>query len=212
MTEIQKEDRTSQTFINLLKACGEESWTDFYEHYAPLILRFAKKRGCSDNLAEDILQETTIALFRCLKDFDYDRKKGRFRSFLFKIAESKIVNAFRKTQREVQIPDEEALTLSDVNKQSAVSPHQIWDQAWEENLLAQAIAAARLRVRPMTFKCFEMVFLEERAVKDVAKELKISPNLVSQHKHKVYKVIIEEAEKIQRANSVPVAPDQNRGE
>ena len=35
-----------------------------------------------------------MVLMRYLKNFEYDRKKGRFKSLLFKITESKVIDAF----------------------------------------------------------------------------------------------------------------------
>jgi RNA polymerase sigma-70 factor (ECF subfamily) len=189
------ENVTRPTFIQLLKQAGEDDWSRFYDRYAPLILAFARKRGCSDNVAEDVLQETIMALYRVLPDFNYDGNRGRFRSFLFRIAESKIVDAFRRTKRQVLV--DKTAVLDHLDEQEAPA-EQAWDRTWQQGLLADAVARARERVKPMTYKCFEKVFLEGKAVKDVAAELGIKPNLVSQHKHKVYTLIVQEAEALRK--------------
>jgi RNA polymerase sigma-70 factor (ECF subfamily) len=195
---MQKGDRTSVTFINALKAYDSNSWNYFYDHYAPLIVNFAKKRGCSDDRADDVLQETIIALYRYLPRFKYEQQRGRFRSFLFKITESKIVDLFRKNRRHITMSDPVMAEITPDESEDGRETRMLWDTAWEQNVTREAIEAARLRVRPLTFTCFKRVFLEEESIKSVAKDLEITSNLVSQHKHKVYTLIIEEAKRIKR--------------
>ena len=89
--------KTRETLIRALKASDNNAWVEFYEMYAPVIVNFARKRGCSKELAEDVLQETTMILMHYLKNFEYDKNKGRFKSLIFKITDSKIVDAFRRS-------------------------------------------------------------------------------------------------------------------
>jgi FixJ family two-component response regulator len=75
---------------------------------------------------------------------------------------------------------------------------RLWDQAWEEEILQYAVKDVRERVKPRTFECFRMVFLEKIPVKKTAEKMGISANLVSQHKHKVMHLIINTAKKIRK--------------
>jgi RNA polymerase sigma-70 factor (ECF subfamily) len=190
--------RTSATFIGLLKEESDLGWAIFYERYSKLIVNFAIKRGCSKELAEDVLQETMMALLRFLPNFDYDREKGKFRSLLFKIAESKTIDAFRRT-REITILDGVDI-FGRKQEKATVDPHssQLWDQAWDEEILEKAVSEAKGRVKAKTFECFRKVFLEGLQVKDVAEEMGISPNLVSQHKHKVLNLIVDTAKNFRK--------------
>jgi DNA-binding CsgD family transcriptional regulator len=52
------------------------------------------------------------------------------------------------------------------------------------------------KVQPLTYKCFYLTFIKGQKVKNIAIDLGISPNLIAQHKHKVYNLIIKEAEKL----------------
>jgi RNA polymerase sigma factor (sigma-70 family) len=188
--------KTSATFIGLLKDESDLGWAIFYERYSKLIVNFAIKRGCSRELAEDVLQETMMALLHFLPKFDYDRDRGKFRSLLFKIAESKTIDAFRRTRRMTSLDN--ANLFERKLEGTTVDPHssKLWDQAWDEEILEKAVSEAKGRVKPKTFECFKKVFLEGAQVKDVAREMGISPNLVSQHKHKVMNLIIDTAKNI----------------
>ena len=190
--------KTRKKFIRDLTTDDDKAWVDFYELYAPIIVSFARKKGCSKELAEDVLQETTMVLMRYLKNFEYDRNRGRFKSLLFKITDSKIVDAFRRCGKISKLENVEFL-----NKMSAsegmtglAEREALWDKEWKERILHESFQQAKNRVNPRTFKCFEEIYLKEKPIKDVAMEMKISPNLISQHKFKVMKIITETAKKL----------------
>lgn len=196
-TYSNSSNTTRPSFIHNLKDSQNEAWDTFYSLYAPLIANFAKQRGCSPSQAEDVLQETVLAVLRTIPNFDTHRKKGKFRSLLYKITESKIIDAYRRTKRNVIVEDPEVIgkyqgvDLVD-EKQSSL----IWDKTWENFILSEATRITKEKVQPLTFKCFELTFIKGNKVKDAADLLEISPNLVAQHKHKVYTLIISEAEKL----------------
>lgn len=190
--------KTRETLIRALKTDDDRAWADFYELYAPIIVNFARKRGCSKELAEDVLQETTMVLMRYLKNFEYDRNKGRFKSLLFKITDSKIIDAFRRCGKISKLEKSELLSKMPV---SGAEPYlaereALWDREWKERILRESLQEVKKRVKPRTFRCFEELYLNERPVKDVSKEMNISPNLMAQHKFKVMKIIAETAKKI----------------
>lgn len=190
--------KTRESLICALKTDDEKAWADFYELYAPVIVNFARKRGCSKELAEDVLQETTMVLMRYLKNFVYDKNRGRFKSLLFKITDSKIVDAYRRCGKISKLENSELFKkMSESSGETYLAEREaLWDKEWKERILQESFQEAKKRVKPMTFKCFVELYLNEKSVKDVAKEMKISPNLISQHKFKVMKIITETAKKI----------------
>ncbi len=184
--------RTRETLIISLKEEDEKAWSVFYDTYAMLILNFAKKRGCSQELAEDVLQETVMSLNRYIKNFRYDRKKGKFKSLLFKITESKVIDAFRRAGKQTKLKHSEEFAVAGGSSgKLSERSLQLWDMEWKEELLARAVESVKERVQEKTFQCFEEVYLKGRSVGETAEKMDFSPNLVSQHKHKVLKLIIE---------------------
>ena len=190
-------DATRPTLIKGLQASEESSWSRFYDMYAPMIVNFARKRGCTGEQAEDVLQETVVAVMRVIHKFDLQKKRGRFRSLLFKITESKIIDAYRRAKRYMPVDDPEVI----LKNQNAVAADNNaasnkWDETWNKFILSEAIKNVMDKIQPLTYSCFEQAFIKGRKVKDIAAEFDISPNLVAQHKHKVYNMIIKEAEKL----------------
>jgi len=188
---------THPTLIRGLQASKEIAWNQFYDTYASMIVNFACKRGCSSTQAEDVLQETVLSVMKVLPKFDLHNKKGKFRSLLFKITESKIIDAYRRNRRNIIVEDPAIIAKHQgVENYENENHRQVWDKTWENFLLSESIKIVISKVQSLTYRCFELTFIKGKKVKDVAVELEISPNLVAQHKHKVYNLIIKEAEKL----------------
>ena len=191
--------KTDVLLLEGIRNQDEGEWSTFYDRYALIIFNFARKLGCSPEMAEDILQDSMMTLWRVLPKFQYDPKRGKFRSFLFKITETKIRDSYRRIKRFKELhSDGEYLPYTE-NSFPEIEFEQLkyyWDRAFEENLLSRAIEIVQHKVKPTTFKSFVKVFIEDKDVKDVAKILKIPSNRVSQHKHSVCKLIIQEAKKL----------------
>ena len=91
------ESATSASLLVRLRDVGnEDAWDDFYRLYSPLILSFACRRGCTPDDAADVLQETMVRLLRTFPGFSYEPALGSFRSFLLKVVDARIKDAFRR--------------------------------------------------------------------------------------------------------------------
>ncbi len=167
----------------------DRTWHTLYARYAGMIINYALKRGCSESMAEDVLQETMLSLWLVMPRFQYNPEKGRFRSYLFRITRNKVIDAFRRNRRYADVDIEKELKLSEEDDTD-------WDRAFDEQILTEAIAAVIKKVQLKTFEAFRLTFIEGKQVKDVAKLLGISANLVSQHKFSVQQLIVKEANRL----------------
>jgi len=74
------------SLLNRLRDLGDsESWRTFFETYWRLFYNVARKSGLSDDAAQDVVQETVIAVARKMPDFHYDPAKGSFKQWLLLI-------------------------------------------------------------------------------------------------------------------------------
>ena len=77
---------SSTTRPTLLKRLGDGAdplaWDEFFDRYWRLIYAFARRRGCSDHTAEEVVQEVMLAVFQQQDVFSYDPARGRFRDWL----------------------------------------------------------------------------------------------------------------------------------
>ena len=172
---------TRETLIKAMKLDDENAWSDFYDRYASLILNFALKRGASRELAEDVLQETAMTLMKYIKTFNYDKGKGSFKSLLFKITESKVIDSFRREGRLTKLKSSELFKQDGMDHKSSEESEKLWEEEWKAAILREALEETKKRVQTRTYKCFDEIFMKGESVKNTAEKMHISPNLVSQH-------------------------------
>ena len=77
---------TRHSLLSRLRDLGDDaSWRTFFDTYWQLIYNVAHKSGLADADAQDVVQETVIAVARRMPEFRYDPAKGSFKQWLLLI-------------------------------------------------------------------------------------------------------------------------------
>ena len=179
---------TSPTLlVRLRDVDDDDAWERFYDLYSPLIVGFSRRQGCSPAQANDVLQETMMCAMRVLSSFAYDPARGQFRSYLLRIVDSRIKDAYRRSKRLCLLGDDSAAEDAvDVLADSSVEAlGERWDRLWDQNVLLHALARVRKRVNRRTYRSFELSVLQGRPVEDVCREVGVNANTVYQHRARV---------------------------
>jgi len=88
---------TRRSLITRLKNWDDqESWKDFFETYWKLIYGVAIKAGLNDAEAQEVVQETIIAVVKQMEGFKYDPKMGSFKGWLLLQTRWRIADKMRK--------------------------------------------------------------------------------------------------------------------
>ena len=88
---------TRQSLISRLKNWEDQvSWQSFFDTYGKLIYSVALKAGLSHAEAQDVVQDTVLVVARKIPDFDYDRARGSFKSWLLLITRRRIEKQLKK--------------------------------------------------------------------------------------------------------------------
>jgi len=121
---------------------GEEGWQDFFDIYWPFIFRNALAAGLNEPDAEDVAQQTLVAVWKGLPTFRYDPKRASFKTWLIEILKCRIVDLRRKQARRPTVALEEEGTgtaaLARVPDPASMAPDARWDAEWEANLVRAA--------------------------------------------------------------------------
>src|SRR6266446_9439308 len=89
--------RTLHSLLNRLKDLGDQaSWQDFFDTYWRLIYNVAVKAGLTDAEAQEVVQETVIAVARKIAEFKADPAYGSFSAWLMRLTRWRIADQFRK--------------------------------------------------------------------------------------------------------------------
>ncbi|HEY5914049.1 MAG TPA: sigma-70 family RNA polymerase sigma factor [Verrucomicrobiae bacterium] len=94
---------TGRSLLTRLKNWDDqEGWREFFETYWRLIYSVARKAGFNDAEAQDLVQETILAVARKVRDFHYDPALGSFKSWLLLNVRSRIADQLRRRQARIQ--------------------------------------------------------------------------------------------------------------
>lgn len=185
---------TNETLLDRVKRVdAHDAWREFFHAYGSAILRYAQKLGLSEHQAEEVLQETMVALMRQLPDFCYDPRKGKFRNFLLTIVHRKSLAALRraKGQPDVSLDSEDpwgARALHDILPATAGRADEAAaEERWRDAIMEDALA--RLADDPAlaetTWPVFRAYVVENRPVAEVAAEFGLKENAVYQIRNRL---------------------------
>jgi RNA polymerase sigma-70 factor (ECF subfamily) len=192
---------TSPTLLERVRDAGDAgAWYRFYSFYAPLIVGFCLNRGCPRPTADDVLQETMVALLRQMPTFRYDPSRGKFRSYVLKIAHRRMLRTLARDQRE-GVPASESQHARLVAKadSAAEAPWAEWDAAFDRRLLEAGLERVRARVSEQTFESFRLYVIEGHSVPTVMARTGVAEaNTVHQHKNRVLRYLGDELRTLRR--------------
>jgi RNA polymerase sigma factor (sigma-70 family) len=210
MPDLQRDlIQTRWSLIQRLKNLDDqESWREFFETYWRLIYSLASKSGLTHVEAEEVVQETVLAVCRKIGEFRADPAAGSFKSWLLTLTRWRIGDQFRKRARtEAQrhhrsaAPDP-ATEPSTATEERVADPagnllEAVWDEEWKANLLDQALEKLKTQVKPKHYQIFYLLTVKELPAPKVAQTLGVNVGQVYLVKLRVgekFKKALKEAE------------------
>jgi len=196
-----------QTRTSLLKRLKSPedglSWEQFCDTYGRVIYAVAFKSGLSAADAEDVTQETLASVARRIGGFEYDPKKGSFKSWVLTVARSRIVDCIRRRQREHRFDPPSAVDapettfLARVPDENLQNFEDVSEAEWREGLFEAAKERVRERISPQQYQAFDLYVIREWPADQVAAALDLSMNQVYLAKHRVSEAIREEVTRLE---------------
>ena len=181
----------------------QESWQTFFDRYWRLLYNVARRAGLDDVDAQDVVQDTVIAVAREIPQFRYDPGRGSFKQWLFQILRRRVSDHFRKRYRQPAhagiSPEalEETGHADAIVMRDGVSLSDAWDQEWERSVLDAAISQVRAQANPKHFQVFDYCVLKEWPVAKVASTLGMNAAQVYLARHRVSQAVKRAARRIE---------------
>jgi RNA polymerase sigma factor (sigma-70 family) len=184
---------TRRTLLSRLRNLDDqESWRTFFNIYWRLLYNVARKSGLDDSSAQEIVQETVIAVARKMPEFRYDPARGTFRQWLLRITRRRIVDHLRRIYRRPPQAEVAPESLDDaeehaaaITDESASAIDAAWDEEWEKFTFEAALACVRAASNPRHFQVFDYCVLKEWPASKVAATLGLNAAQVYLAKHRV---------------------------
>ncbi len=195
MGEDESALRTRPSLLLRIRDGGDgDSWRTFVTIYAPVVYRYARRRGLQDADAADLTQEVMGKVARAIRTFEYRPERGRFRDWLLTIARQQVAHfhACRARAPEQLLSSIELEQLG----QGTERPDADWTDDFNAQVLEMALDRARPHFEPMTWRAFERVWLENRSAAETALDLSQQIEFVYYAKSRVLKRVKEEVQEL----------------
>ena len=208
---------TRHSLLNRLKDWGDQaSWQDFFDTYWRLIYNVAVKAGLTEAEAQDVVQETVIAVARKIAEFKADPAYGSFSAWLMRLTRWRIADQFRgrgkvgvqasacpsgegTLRREFQPPDTGLTdTVDRIADPDAVTFETMWTEEWKKNRMAAALEQVKRQVSPKQYQMFDLHALQNLSVQHTARTLQVSAASVYMAKHRVSRLLKKAIKELQK--------------
>ena len=153
-----------------------------------MIFAIGRKLHLPEEAGEDLMQEVAVVCYRRLQNFIYNSDRCRFRSFLFQITMNLSRNLRRKNRKKIPLKDLPAdETLPGLDEDFL--------REYERLILDRSFLVLKESVDSETYLAFELLFIENRPVREVAAITGKTANALYSVRHRCLKklqtIIIE---------------------
>ncbi|MFI5459514.1 MAG: RNA polymerase sigma factor [Isosphaerales bacterium] len=186
----KSEFRTSISLIARVRdRTDAEGWREFYQFYQPLLRRYMRSLGLEEHTANDVIQDVFVRLLQSLPTFELDGKRGRFRSYLWKLTYSALVDQARRVKARRQAEEEWVQRFQSANEAESLKVHHELNEINHQQVLARALPRVQSVTSSTAWTCFEQRLLRDRPGTVIAAELGISSKAVFVYASRVLKAV-----------------------
>jgi RNA polymerase sigma factor (sigma-70 family) len=201
--------QTRPSLLNRLKTGDDtESWQDFYRIYGKLARDFAIQAGLTDAEADEVVQETAIAMARHLPEYRYDPKVCRFKTWLLNLTSWRVKDQLKKRKKEaawtqagpLESRDDETAQTSTIHRvpdPGAMDLEAVFETQWRENLFAAALERVTQKFSLKQYQIFDLLVLKEWPAADVTKSLGVTLANVYVTRHRISAAIKKETKRLE---------------
>lgn len=173
---------TSTTLLrDIATSTDNPRWGEFVARYRPMLETFMAERFPGLD-ADDLIQETFIAIARTLPNYRYvPGEKGRFHNFLTGILHHKALNELRSDRRRCDLLQKYAETS--IGNSSTDEEQKQWRETLYEIALQQLMADPG--IAPRNKQIFIRIAINDEKPEAVARSLAVSRAVVDQTKKRM---------------------------
>src|SRR5215468_9732768 len=142
-------DQTRSTLLMRVRDPADTAaWGEFVALYEPLLTAYLQHQGLGPEDTRDVVQDVFARLVKSLPDFELERRRGRFRTWLWQVCRSALVDWARRRRRQARAEDAWLERLSEPATSVEAERDEEWDRLHGRRILAFALETVRARSRP----------------------------------------------------------------
>ena len=194
----------SSLLSRLRHASDAASWQHFFDNYGKLIYQFCRRAGLDGQEAEEVTQETIVAVSQELPKFKFDRSKGSFKGWLWRVTRNHVADFLKKKYREgarrAILPETKPGEKGGMELFAATGdePDALWEEEWKANLLERALKRVRSQVSARSFQIFHLSSLKGWSVDQIKEALRMGRAQIYLARHRVGRLVKKEIEDLRK--------------
>ncbi|WP_166826106.1 RNA polymerase sigma factor [Thalassoroseus pseudoceratinae] len=183
--------RLKQT--NAESVCNQEAWVQFVELYGPIVYSRCLRAGLQSVDSQGVTQDVFFRVYKAIGRFDYDRTRGRFRDWLYRITQNEICRFITRGRKNA---DAVGGGLADhLLDQSTEHSGSEWND--DVNQRIYELASERVRdALPNDWLVFQQLWEESKSPAEVASCFGKTRAWVYQVKYRVVRQLEAEVERL----------------
>jgi RNA polymerase sigma-70 factor (ECF subfamily) len=192
----------SSLVMRIANASDAAAWEEFVRVYQPAIYRMARREGLQHADAEELAQEAMLAVSRAVGRWVPDPLRGRFRTWLFRIARNLRVNFASRPKHQVWGSGDSnmhAMLEEQCDPHGAIT--ELFELEYRRSMFQCAAEQVRRVVSDRTWQAFWTSAVEEMPIVEVASRLRISTGAVYIARNRVMARLRAEVRRMEEAES-----------
>lgn len=183
--------------LRLKNGDDNSAWAEFVQVYGPMVFGYCRLRRLQESDAADVSQEVLVRLAKSMGEFEYKPELGRFRDWLGKVIHRELLRFWEKRKQHSRVQN--GARTND----EAIDNGAVWIEHFHSEILRKSLANIQCEFAPETWNAFELSWLENSAVGEVASQLNIPIENVYVAKSRVLKRLRNEVARL--SEDLPIA-------
>ena len=196
------------TRSSVLKAVAntknEAAWQRLFDLYAGFVFSIARSKGLKPEDADDIVQVVFTDLARNLPTFQYDREKGKFRSYLTGLVHWRVMDRLKAGKRDADL---KASFWEEAAAAAIAADDGFSEREWQAAALEEALRRIKPDVRPEHYAAFVASTVEGQDTEVVMRLYGLSRDNLYQIRKRLTEKLRETTAAVLAEMDVPDAPD-----
>ena len=182
---------------------NEAAWQRLFDLYAGFVFSIARSKGLNDADADDIVQVVFTDLARNLPTFQYDRAKGRFRSYLAGLVHWRVMDRLKAGKRDMEL----MASFEEESKATAAGDAAFEEREWQAAALEEALRRIKPDVRPEHYAAFVASTVEGQDTETVMRLYGLSRDNLYQIRKRLTERLRETTAAVLAEMDAPDVPD-----
>lgn len=181
----------SSFLLSDVKQMRPEAWGRLVSTFGPIVYRWCRSSGVSQDDAADVVQEVFATVARGIVSFERQKEEGSFRAWLATITRSRVRDFFRRKSKggDAAIGGTAALQRFQAEPLQNPAPLEstIDSTNMRNEILKSVTESVRAEFEAQTWQAFLLTTVEDKPASAVAEQLGLSVASVYQAKSRVLK-------------------------